>query len=320
MGAMAAAVAAMHWFVWIGEAAEQPVQVWTAVSIGGLVAAFVAIRSGWSRRLRDPSLTIPQMVYAIACAAWAYALVGAGRGAVFLIVMVILMFGMFIATPRQMARVSAFAVVLFAAVMGGMAWWRPASYPPAVEMGHFLMVATMVPAVSLLAARIARLRARSRQQRAELAAALARIRELATRDEITGLVNRRHLMELMAQEHQRCIRSGHTFCIAVIEAEGAADADALRAVAAEGQRWVRGADVLAHWDGGRFVLLMSDTRAQLARGGLERLRDRVRAAQPGVRLVCGLAEHHAGEAVGDALARAEALLVEARRAARATAA
>lgn len=328
MALMTAGVTAMHYFVWIGVASGRGVGLWTLLSVGGMVLAFVLIRSGWSRRLEDPSLTVPQMLYAITSGAIAYALVGAGRGGVFPIVMVILMFGMFIATPQQMARVSLYAVAVFGATMAWMAWRRPAVYVPAIELGHFLMVATMMPAVSILAARLSRMRLRARSQRAELTAALSRIRELATRDELTGLINRRHLQELMEQEHQRCIRSGHTFCVAVLEIDGFAAVVAglgegsgdelLRGVAVEGLRFVRVADVLAYWGGERFVLLMSDTRAPLARGGLDRLRERVadsrvlaRDEALRVTLSAGLAEHHAGETVAQTLARAEAGLREA---------
>lgn len=321
---MGAGVLAMHYFVWLGVAGGPWVDVWTVFAVGGIVVVYAMIRSGWSRRFADPSLTAPQMIYAITCCAAAYALVGVGRGGVFPIVMVILMFGLFIATPRQMTWVSIYAVALFGLVMGVMAMLRPAVYRPAIELGHFIMVATMMPAVSILAGRLARMRLRQRAQRQELAAALARIRELATRDELTGLVNHRHLHELMEQEHQRCIRSGHTFCIAMLQIDGFDEAagpagaeELLRAVAQESQRWVRVADVLGRWGSERFALLMSDTRAQLARGGLERLRERVAAAPLAaaggvqVTLSAGLAEHHAGETVDDTIARAEAALLEA---------
>ena len=36
----------------------------------------------------------------------------------------------------------------FGAVMALMSWRRPDVYVPAVELGHFIMVATMMPAVS----------------------------------------------------------------------------------------------------------------------------------------------------------------------------
>ena len=48
-----------------------------------------------------------------------------------------------------------YAVVVFGLAMAFMAWRLPRVYPPLVELGHFIMVATMLPAASLLAARIA---------------------------------------------------------------------------------------------------------------------------------------------------------------------
>lgn len=331
---LTAGVLAMHYFVAVGVAPWWPVALWSALTLGGMGVFFLLIRSGWSRRAADPSLTVPQMVYALLCGAVAYALVGAGRGGVFPIVMVVLMFGLFVATPAQMRAVSLFAVASFGTAMATMAWLDPVTYPPHVELGHFLLVATMMPAVSMLAARLSRMRARARAQRAELAQALARIRELATRDELTGLINRRHMQELLEQEHQRCIRSGQTFCLAVLDIDGfravnerhgvAAGDLALRTVAQEAQRHVRGSDVLSRWGGEEFVLLLSDTRAALARGGLERLNSRVAAlrivlgAESGalaglaLTLSSGLAEHMAGESVTQTLERAERALTEAK--------
>ena len=329
MGLMTAGVVAMNYFVWVGVAPARPVWAWTVLSLGGMGLAYVLIRSGWSRRLADPSMTMPQMMYAIASGAVAYALVGAGRGGVFPIVMVILMFGMFVSSPRHMRFISIFAVAVFGAVMALMAWRRPADYVPAIELGHFIMVATMLPAVSMLAARLSRMRHRARGQRRELTEALARIRELATRDELTGLINRRHMQELMAQEHQRCIRSGQTFCLAVLDLDhfkavndqhGHAAGDAvLRSVAQEAMRHTRVSDVVARWGGEEFVLLMSDTRASLGRLGLERLREhigalKVQAGGAELRITgsAGLAEHLAGETVAQTLERADRALYEAK--------
>ena len=330
MSTMAAGIVAMQYFVWIGAARALPVAVWTGCAFAGMAAFYALIRSGVTARLADPSISAIQMGYAMACCAGAYALLGPARGGVFPIAMVALMYGMFRSSARQMAAVCAFGVVAFGAAMALSAWLDPARYPPAVEAGHFLMIVTMVPVASILAARLSRLRWRLVHQRAELRAALERIRQLATRDELTGLINRRHMSELMEQEHQRCIRSGHTFCIAVLEiddfkahaAQLGEDGEArlLRAVAAEGAQLVRVADVLAHWGGERFLLLMSDTRAPLARGGLDRLREslagvRVFVGAPSLHLTlsAGLAEHHAGETVEQTVARAEAALREAVR-------
>ena len=310
---MAAGVAAMHYFVWVGVAPAGPVALWSALTLAGMGAFFAVIRSGGSRLWSEPSLTVPQMLFALTSGVVAYTLLGAGRGAVFPVVMVILMFGMFVVTPQQMRWLSVYAVLLFGAAMAFMAVNNPRAYPLAIEFGHFLLVATMMPAMSILAGRLSRMRHRSRLQRAELAQALARLREHTTRDELTGLINQRHMLELMEQEHQRCIRSGQTFCIGVLDIDHLAgvndrlgrDAgdDLLRALALESARHVRVSDVFSRWDGGRFVLLLPDTRAALARGGFERLHQcasDVRppgAADAQVTLSGGLAEHHAGEMI-----------------------
>jgi diguanylate cyclase len=329
MALMATGVAAMHYFAWVGVAGAEAVWVWTVVSLGGMVVVYALVRSGWSRRLADPSMSVPQMMFALASGAAAYALVGAGRGGVFPIVMVILMFGMFAASPRQMRWISVYAVALFGAVMWLMAWRQPAVYEPRVELGHFIMVAVMMPAASILAARLSRIRHRARLQRHQLKEALARIRELATRDELTGLINRSHMQALMAQEHQRCMRSGQTFCLAVFDIDGlravneqrgrAAGDAVLRDVAQEALRRVRASDVLGRWAGGTFVLLIPDSRSALVRGGLDRLRESIAAlplaagaAEQSVTVSAGLAEHHAGEDVLQSLQRAETALAEAK--------
>jgi diguanylate cyclase len=328
---LAAGVLGMGWFVWVGVAERGPVLAWIAVSLVGMLVFFVLIRSGWSRRLAEPSMTVPMMVYATTCGAVAYALLGPARGAVFPILMVILMFGMFVVSPRQMAWVAGYVVVLFGLTMLALALARPRVYSPVLEAGHFLMVATMVPAAAVLAGRVAQMRARLRHRRDELTGALTRIRELATRDELTGLINRRHMQELMEQEHQRCIRSGQTFCLAkldidsfkaVNDAHGYAFGDVLlRTLALEAARQVRSADLLARWSGEEFMLMLPDTRAALARGGIERLIQRLAGlrilqgdAAVGVTFSGGLTEHHAGETVEQTLERAGKALAEAKAA------
>lgn len=326
---LAAGVAAMHYFVWVGAAAALPVLWWSGLTLLGMVGFFVLVRSGFSRRFAEPSMTVPQMLFALTSAAVAYTLLGAGRGAVFPMVMVILMFGMFIASPRQMRWVSLYAVLLFGVAMALSAWRQPLRYPLSIEVGHFLLVLVMIPGVSVLAARLSRMRHRARMQRAELAQALSRLREHTTRDELTGLINRRHMQHVMEQERQRGVRSGQVFCLAMLDADGfkavneahgyAAGDVVLRALAQEMLRHVRVSDVLARWEGASFVLMMSDTRAALAGGGLERLTRHVGALRIlhgsealGVTLSGGLAEHHAGESVEQTLARASQALKDAK--------
>ncbi len=311
-----------------GLAPVRPALVWALLAPGAAVLVFMAIRSGWSRRFGDPSLTMLQLTGGSLACAFGYLLAGVGRGSFFLVLMVLLMAAMLSATPAQMRRGSIFAAAVFGLAM----LWRALEREgwPWLELVHFGLVATMLPAASVLTARLARMRERSRRQQQDLEAALDRIRELATRDELTGLVNRRHLLELMEQEHQRSIRSGRSFCIAVLDidrfkainqAHGRTVGDqVLRSVAQEASRRVRVSDAFARWGGDRFVLLLCDAHGALAKGGVERVREDVARLQIAfggtalaVTLSAGLAEHRAGEAVERTLERAEHALAEAKQ-------
>ena len=266
----------MGYFVWAGMARPWPVAALAVVGIGGMAGFYAAIRSGANLRCADPSLTVPQMVFALAIGAVAYTLAGRGRGAVFPIMMVILMFGMYSLTPRQMRRLSLLALLLFGAAMALMARLVAGGLPaPRSSSAHFLVVAIMLPAVSMLAGQLSRLRDRLRRQKAELQDALARIQELAHRDELTGLVNRRHMAALIEAERERCERLGGRLCLAVLDIDrfkrindthGHPTGDrVLGAFAKEAQAALRGSDVLARWGGEEFMLLMPDTPLTAAR-------------------------------------------------------
>jgi diguanylate cyclase (GGDEF)-like protein len=331
--AMALMLASVLIFLYAAQVVGTPstsVWLWTGLSLGGMVAMLGAIRSGWSARFEDAALTLPQMLLAISSGAAAYALTGPLRGAVFPVLMVVLIFGMFQLRPRVVAGAGLYTLALFGAVM----WWKavdePAIYLADVELGHFLMLAATLPAMSLLATRLARLRDRSRRQRVELAQALSRIQELATRDELTGLVNRRHMATLLEQERQRGVRSGRPFAVAMVDIDhfkavndqhGHAIGDeVLRNFARQAPLALRSSDIISRWGGDEFVLLMPEASLASARTGIERLRGRI-AATPlahvagvpiRITVAAGMSEHIAGEAVTQTLERADRALYDAK--------
>ncbi|MEO6278555.1 diguanylate cyclase [Roseateles sp.] len=332
---MAISVAMLHYAVRIGgDERGLALWAWTAYALGGMAVAYAAIRSGWSLRFTDPSLTSVQIAFAITAAALGYAQAGPLRGVCFPVLTLILMFGMFQLRARSAFGLSLFALANFGGVMGVMALLRPAAYPPAVEIGHFVMLACMLPAVAVLTARLSRIRRRLADQREELARALAQLHAVATRDELTGLSNRREMQALMDQELQRSLRHGYQFCIAIADldhfkrvndAHGHAAGDiVLRSFAQAGQGALRATDVIARWGGEEFLVLLPDTAMPLALGGMERLRQRVEAlkidvgdgVEVSVTVSIGLTGHRLGDTLAQTLARADRLLYEAKAAGR----
>ena len=305
----------------------------TAFNLAGALGFFALLRSGLSQRLvpREPSLTMPQMVFAIVSISWSYAITGPARGAVIAIMILVIMFGTFILQPRQARALALLAVSLLAGVMLWRAHALPARYPPPVEKVHFVFTLVVLGGTSSLAIRLGRLRARLAAQKNELADALALNRELATRDALTGLLNRRAMIELMAREHPRIERGQGPLAIALLDIDwfkrinddlghGAGD-EVLRRFAATLKAQLRAADALARWGGEEFLLLMPGTHVDDARGVLDRLRHEVCTGDalddiaPGLKVSfsAGVVEVAEGESQDAAIDRADQALYRAKQ-------
>jgi len=119
----------------------------------------------------------------------------------------------------------------------------------------------------------------------ELEAARVRLGELATRDDLTGVANRRHFMAQVAREWDLARRhqSGGTLMLIDVDAfkqvndtHGHLCGDELlRQIAASIGRSLRTADVLARFGGEEFIVFLPHTDAYGALDVAERIRARV---------------------------------------------
>jgi diguanylate cyclase len=306
----------------------------TAFNLSGAFGFYLLARSGLSARLSsDAFLTLPQIVFAMGSITWSYAITGPARGAVIGIMVVTLLFGMFGLPPRMAPRLALLAFVALASVMLWRAITLPQRYHPMVEAVHALFAAIVIGGSAVVVARIGKLRARLAAQKKELGDALALNRELATRDALTGLLNRRAMVELLAREHPRIERGQGPLVLALLDIDffkrindelghGTGD-EVLRRFASVIKEQLRAADALARWGGEEFLLLMPGTRADDARLVLDRLRGAIAnggfetiAAQLKVSFSAGLAEVREGESQDAAIDRADRALYRAKQAGR----
>lgn len=314
-----------------GLASTAEVRVWTACSVLGLIAVYAAIRSGWSRRFKDPALTLAQILYAITCCAAAFVIAGPARGVTLPILATILMFGIFGLTTRQMLGVLVYSLVAFGVASGVVAARDEPDYPTVVAAAYVGMVVVVLLSSTFLTTRVQSTREHLRRQKAELAQALEQIRQLATHDDLTGLLNRRAMLDRMQLEQRRSLRSGSPLLIAQLDIDhfkavndthGHAAGDlVLQSFADTVRRNVRDTDVLARWGGEEFVLLLCDTPAADAVALMERLRQAVQAMQVPVpqgggpitvTVSIGLARHTPADPLAGTLERADRALYAAK--------
>ena len=253
-----------------------------------IVWLYAMLRSGWNRRLSDPSMAEWQLMACVAFLAWGYVLGGVGRPIALLLLFIFLLFNMFTSTMQVLLRASVFSALAFGAAMAHVAIKEPmlpgldVAYGTAkLQAVYFCVVLVMLVSICLMVNFLTQLRAKSSRRKAELADALARIQDLAMRDELTGLFNRRHMLELLNNEKHRSIRAERAFCIALVDVDhfksindthghGVGD-EVLAGIAGVISGGLRETDVVARWGGEEFLIMFTDTDANSAELVLSRI-------------------------------------------------
>jgi diguanylate cyclase len=302
------------------------IALWLATTAG---VFYAAMRSGWSSRFSDPAMTGVQMMFGLVVVAMGYFANPPFQGMMLTIVAMVLVIGALTLTPRQCRMMGVFSVGgLGLTILIGMTF-RPEHFEAQQQMVQFIFGLITVTCTAELTARLSRIRSQLRSQKRSLKEAMARIQLLAARDELTGLANRRHALELLGQAERRTDRVTNESCVAMIDLDhfkGVNDAlghsagdDVLRTFANHASTVLRESDMLARWGGEEFLLLMPDTSQEESAQVVERFR--AVFSQPGqwhwkpdlsVTFSAGLTQHRPGETMEKTVARADLALYQAK--------
>lgn len=302
---------------------------WSTFAVGGLLGALLLVRSGQSERWADPSLTLFQMQWALTFNAVAYVIAGPIRALALPVLVIILMFGIFGQERRQTLFLMAYGMALYTLAVLAAAYLDDPRPTTEVVLAHLIIVLLSLLVGTLMCLKVQRMRARLRRQKGELEMALIQIRDLAMRDDLTGLVNRRQMTEMMELERTRCHRSGRSLLLAQLDIDhfkaindthGHAAGDrALQVFADAALAHLRAGDVLARWGGDEFVLLLSNTPPDAATELLERVRCAVAElslphGDASIRMTVsiGWAQYQRGELLLQTLERADQALYDAK--------
>jgi len=159
------------------------------------------------------------------------------------------------------------------------------------------------------------------------------LRLLATKDPLTGLLNRRHFFQLAEEECARCRRYDRPITVAMLDLDhfkkindnhGHAIGDeALRLTAAAMRNELRQQDLICRYGGEEFVVLMPETDVQRGYEVQERIRAGIaqidlRDGDQGVplRVSIGMTQWHPPESIELAIERADANMYQAKSAGR----
>lgn len=155
--------------------------------------------------------------------------------------------------------------------------------------------------------------------------AMVELETLSRTDPLTGILNRRAMLQRLDEEVLRARRTGRTFALVmcdiddfkrVNDTQGHQVGDAvIRGVASVLAKGLRETDVVARWGGEEFCILLSETEGAGAWTLVHRVRDTlVQTRMPGgasglsVTATFGIALHEPGGSIDDILRKADAAL------------
>jgi diguanylate cyclase len=161
-----------------------------------------------------------------------------------------------------------------------------------------------------------------RERGIQMAAAVAQIERMANHDELTGALNRRRLLQILADEIAHSERTGTPLSVALLDLDHfkavndtlghLAGDKVLQQFASAAQGHTRNTDRFGRYGGEEFLVILSDADAQQAGIAVERLREALlaldwKAIAPALRVTfsAGIASYIPGEAAEALLNRAD---------------
>jgi len=174
------------------------------------IVLYIVFRTGLNLKMPDPSLTAVQICISMLMVMYGMYFANEARGGLLLVYVIILLFGIFRLNIRSFLYVSIFTLLTYGIDIALLYRYRPKGVNFHIEYLQWGILALVLMVFSIIGGHISSLRQNLRRSK-EI------IREMAIRDELTGLFNRRHVLELLDYEKNRSSRGGGIFCLAMLD-------------------------------------------------------------------------------------------------------
>lgn len=305
------------------------VAVQSAYQVTGVLLFYAVVRSGRTLSLPDPAIAFPQVLFAISAIVLTYGVTEHARGSALQMMCLILVFDMQRLTERQIGLAAFGAVGLLGLTLFVTWWMAPETIQLRREIINITMAAVQLPVITMIARVVRRMRARQIEQGIALKKTLTQLHELSIHDALTGIFNRRHMLDVLQEEIKRHARSHRPFCVAILDIDhfkqvndqhGHAVGDiVLREFAKIAQSTVGLSNTLCRWGGEEFLLLIPESDIPQAMAVLADVRERIAqhdwtqyAPNLAVRFSAGVTQYVLQDTVASALERADQGLYQAK--------
>jgi diguanylate cyclase len=289
-------------------------------------SVFLAHASSWSRKQADPTLFLPQQLFAISIALAVAVLAPQIAFQPFATLFAICAFG-FMAPST-----SSFIISWSAGAAGALAiivlLGPRLEMPTSTLMGQIItggVVLGLLARCIWIALFVKRLQLRLKERNSALKEAMARIEALANLDELTGLPNRRAIIAFLDEQIMICMRTSLSLTVALVDVDhfkrindrcGHQAGDrTLQIFARVAASCLRKTDRIGRFGGEEFLVVLVGTPLKAAEEPLDRIRDKLKfydwrgvGEDIEITVTIGAAAYMPGEPVESLIRRADTAL------------
>ncbi len=315
----------------IGYMDIQPVQFLGLASLAaaGFLLFALAITLEWNLSLEDPDMSLAQMIWAVSIVIMTTYFVNEFKPVVVLSGLAFIVLGANRLSPKELVMFVAYALIAYLLSVSYKSQFAQLSWvTEIVVMIAFGLVAVFGPLLYRFEMTMVENLLIDKNE--ELSSALARILELAVKDELTGAYNRRHLADFLNQQKAMADRRDYRFTLCYVDLDffkrvndrfGHSTGDhVLRSFSEIAISILREVDCVARIGGEEFVLVLGGTPQRDAVIAVQRIAEQlselqVSAIEPQYRITAsmGITEYKAGEEVEQSMDRADKALYDAKR-------
>lgn len=293
------------------------------------------LKSNLNLRFRDPSMTFAQIVAPLLPSIYVmfYIADPQARTAFLLMATGALLFGMFALSRFTMFILGGIIVMAYLLLLAALHQWAPERINLHSEMVIVFAYGSILAIVAYLGSFIAGLRYTLRDRNKALGEALAQVEELATRDPLTHLPNRRAVVDRLRHESARTERrtvQQTMLYVSMLDVDNFKDINDIHGhetgdlvlcrISNTLRQSLREGDFVGRFGGEEFVILFPESAHNDAFLAAERIREviaRLTFPELGethqVTVSQGVAAHLPNESVEQTLKRADVALYEAKR-------
>lgn len=295
----------------------------------GHLTLITAAALGLERYLPSRDLVLPVVLWSTLVLVVSTYFVNHVRLCVMMTLFAVLQVGVFRMRTRSLAVVSTLGVLGYSVVILLVHGLHPVGINLVEALTRWATFALMTVAFVILAAEISGIRGRLAERNRELAVIVDKIQDMAIKDELTGLYNRRHAMERLHKVREMANRGAFDFVVVYLDLDhfkhvndyfGHHTGDeVLRVLANTVRHQITERDFCARLGGEEFLLTLVkadlDDAERLAHGLRQALAEARIDSAPSLRITAsmGLARFASGESLEALLARADAGLYQAKR-------